>query len=92
MNSVIPEASTVTPDPRAKREAAEAFEALMAERHILHHEVDPAIFDESYRDGFYGHYLELKTGKRIYVSPAGQDPVMRLTVARSLLAHQGVTA
>lgn len=89
--TVQPKASTAMPDPRAKRTATEAFEALVAEHHLQVEEWDPSTLDEGLRDKFMGLYGEID-GTRILVVPAGQDPVIRLAVVRQLLACPVVTA
>jgi hypothetical protein len=77
----------------AKPTPTEAFEALVAEHPGLQvEEWDTSTLDEGLRDGFLGHYLEEKGGRRLLVVPAGQDPTERLAAVRALLAHPAVTA
>lgn len=104
MTSVIPEASTATPNPQDQRgSVADVMADLvptpgtdlhtLAVEHRLRLLVwTPADIDENPIDGLLAYFLERKDGKRFIILPAGQDTEVSVKAIRDLLAHQAVTA
>ncbi|MEV7466155.1 hypothetical protein AB0O20_06520 [Streptomyces kronopolitis] len=67
-------------------EAIAGLRTLLDERDIELTEIDVADFPPRMRDGFIG-WTALVSGRRHLVFPLGQDPVLRLSIARKLVAR-----
>jgi hypothetical protein len=75
-----------------EQEARESLRVLLAENRLRVEEWDTATLDPQLRDRIRAVYDPTEGDGRTVIVPAGQDPIVRLTAVRELIAGIGGAA